>query len=289
MIMCLGLSGPSWAKLLAHEPVQVPHVEVEEDDDDEPAFRWQRPSLGSPNRQQSSNLYSLLPELLDEALTGPRLGSRRSGSGATNQAGNGNSLGVSPGRLGGGNAEDMGVLVNSLNELVGQLDRNPEALTAAGHPGSLSLSQLGTSMSRIKLLTGAAMVITALLMMIWHIVAWRGHSKDETLDEFDRRYFHVRFRRRMQTVAIFGALGILIPLGDRFAGWGYNSSVYTAYSGVVWVLSIWVLVLAAVHRFSTKRYLRSALTRLRRRQHELEKKLEYIVADSTTGSASAEG
>ena len=295
MILCLGFSGPSWAAVPAYDPIQIPRVEKgddrveEDDDDDEPARLLLRPSRDSRNRQQSNNLYSLLPELLDEALTGPSLGSRRSRSGATSRAGNGESLGVSPGGLGGGNVEEMGLLVDSLTDVLGQLEMNPESLTASGQSDSLSLSLLGASISRFKLLTGAVLVITAFLMLVWHVVAWRGHSKDETLDEFDRRYYHVRFRRRMQTVAILGALGILIPLGNHFASWGDNSSINAAYSGVVWVLSIWVLVLAAVHRFSTNRYLRSALVRLRRRQHELEKKLEGVVADSAMGPASAEG
>jgi hypothetical protein len=181
--------------------------------------------------------------------------------------------------MGGDNLEDMGALVTSLNDLLGQLDRHGQTSLAPGQPDLLSINGFSTWLSRIKFVTAATLLVTALLMLVWHFVVWRRQRNDETLDSFDRRFYNVRFRRRMQTAAIFGVLGVLILMRGRFLVWGFGSTIDSAYSGVVWVLSIWVLVLAAASRISSKRYFPSALARLRRRQHDLEKKLESVVAE----------
>lgn len=251
---------------------------AEERDDDElkrEAARRRLSARSAERRKKSNNRYDLLPELLDEAL-GSNPTFPRSSRASRRHEDDSNYKRI----------ESIGPLVNSLSELLGQMDTE-SAFTAAD--GELMTDRPPASFTReIKLAIGISLLASAAFTLVWHLLKWRGYRKDETLDEQDRRYYRSQFRRTMQMAAILAVLGLMIPFQRFFLSFWPGPGIDGLYWGLINLLSVWVLVLAVVNRISTNMFLPSALARVRRRQFELEQRFASItqannVSQSTSG------
>ena len=276
-IVYSSLAMPVMAATSHYAPPPEIRAEEERDDDElkREAVRRRLSARSAERRKKSNNPYDLLPELLDEALgsnpTFPRSSraSRRHEDDSDYKK-----------------IESIGPLVNSLSELLGQMDTE-SAITAVD--GTLTTENLPASFTReIKLAIGLSLLASAAFTLVWHLLKWRGYRKDETLDEQDRRYYRSQFRRAMQMAAILAVLGLMIPFQRFFLSFWPGPGIDGLYWGLINLLSVWVLVLAVVNRISTNMFLPSALARVRRRQFELEQRFASIahannVSQSTSG------
>ncbi|MBM82998.1 MAG: hypothetical protein CMJ78_20745 [Planctomycetaceae bacterium] len=108
-------------------------------------------------------------------------------------------------------------------------------------------------------------------MMYSHTQSWRRHKNDGSLDDFDRKHYYKRYRRRMQTSGLITLLGILIPIGDAPFVWGQRDEVLSsAYWLGVLILLMWIIVMALGDMTSSRLHGNVAMARIRQKQRELE-------------------
>lgn len=118
----------------------------------------------------------------------------------------------------------------------------------------------------------------------WNRSEWKREKNDSGLDEFDRRHYHARYRRRMQTSAILMLLGILIPIGDRLIVQKVAPGITTVFWLGVLALLFWVVVLAFGDMAATRAHAHVALSRVRLKQQELEKRANELRNQSRESS-----
>jgi hypothetical protein len=100
------------------------------------------------------------------------------------------------------------------------------------------------------------------LFVRWHVKEWRLEQADASLDEYDRKHYYARYRRRMQTSGMLILLGILIPLWD----WLWERQFVAAGTAVgfsVFQLDGWVIVLALADMLATKNHSQVAMAKVR--------------------------
>lgn len=97
------------------------------------------------------------------------------------------------------------------------------------------------------------LLLAAAGLMVSHVRIWRAFQ-EQSLDEEDFDYRRRQFRRRMQTSAMLGLLGIAMPLGCFLTEWirsGWFAALY--WCGVMGV-ACWVGLLALVDIWATKHH-----------------------------------
>ena len=135
---------------------------------------------------------------------------------------------------------------------------------------------------------GAALVVGGLIMMRRHRVTWYEEKNDPGLEDSDRDYYFRRYRRRMQTSAMIALIGLLIAVGDAvlprlIVNQQRAMLVFGVYWGAVLLLTGWVIAMALADMLSASAHTRAALSRLRSKQHELEKELDDVRRRGSNG------
>ena len=126
---------------------------------------------------------------------------------------------------------------------------------------------------------GAGLALLGAWFLRLHWQAWRGHQADAALDDADRSFYRRQFRRRMQASGIILVIGVMLPIGDSLIPWRReDASVATLYWLLVLGLTCWVLLLAMGDLLSTRAQSRAALSRLQRRQRELQEEADRLRA-----------
>lgn len=90
------------------------------------------------------------------------------------------------------------------------------------------------------LLVSAAVVFGSLVLLAWHVKAWR-EADHGGLSERDYEFFRRQYRRRMQSSGMLGIIGLLI-LGHL---WVRDNSMLALYWTGVLGLLVWTVLLAA--------------------------------------------
>jgi hypothetical protein len=80
-------------------------------------------------------------------------------------------------------------------------------------------------------------------LMAWHVRA-RKRLPAAEIDALERGFRRRQFRRRMQTSAMLGVLGLAIIVGQLLLLWATSAIVVAIYWLVVVVLVVWMLLLA---------------------------------------------
>jgi hypothetical protein len=133
---------------------------------------------------------------------------------------------------------------------------------------------------------GGTLLLVGGLFLRWNVREWRAAKQDGGLGSRDRLHYYRRFRRRVQTSAVLILLGVLLPVTllvlESNAGPAVKSAVFLA----VILLTGWLFLLALVDMAATRAHSRSALTEIRARQQELERRLAKLKSRSSNGKGS---
>jgi hypothetical protein len=134
---------------------------------------------------------------------------------------------------------------------------------------------------------GMVLVIVGSILMRSHVISWRGQKNDSSLDDADRKHYHARYRRRMQTSCLIAILGILLALGDTFVPAKEQPLLFTIYWLSVLLLAAWVAVLGVGDLISTGAHSRAALARVHRKQRELEREVNKLRSRGSNGHSAS--
>lgn len=97
------------------------------------------------------------------------------------------------------------------------------------------------------------LLLAAVWMIVSHMRTWRGLQQEELdAEEFD--YRRRQFRRRMQTSAMLGVLGVAILVGHPLTLWLDSPAFFLAFWGVIVLVVLWMCLLALVDMWATKHY-----------------------------------
>jgi hypothetical protein len=145
---------------------------------------------------------------------------------------------------------------------------------------------------KASLTMGIALILLGGWLIRWHRAAWERHRDQEagahreTGDDRERRHYRLQFRRRIQVSALLILLGVMIPTGDWLMVQRRNPMWITVFWIAVLVLSLWIMLLAAVDWLSTRLYVRvtrATLAEIARKQRELEAEVERLRSRGSNG------
>ena len=131
----------------------------------------------------------------------------------------------------------------------------------------------------------AFLVIASLWMIKKHIHVWRAARADESCEPHELNYRRRQFRRRMQTSGILGILGIAILVG-YFIKQPMAIVVVAVYWMTVFLMVVWLLVLACFDAISTQQYVRRIQRRNESQQALLEAKLRRAKKEASSAGTS---
>ena len=132
---------------------------------------------------------------------------------------------------------------------------------------------------------GAGLIAVGSLFMRWHVKEWQREQVDPALDEYDKNHYRARYRRRMQTSGMIVALGILIPLWDWL--WERQFVIAgTIVAFLVFGLLAWVILMALGDMYSTRSHSQVAMSKVRQKQRELERKVAELRGQAGDGPSS---
>jgi hypothetical protein len=98
-----------------------------------------------------------------------------------------------------------------------------------------------------------ALVAFAARMIRSHAIAWRALEGDSSLEPCERQYHHRQLRRRFQTSAMLGILGIAVLVGQLLRP-PVPRAVILAYWAATVLLSSWIVLLAVADMVSTRMF-----------------------------------
>lgn len=103
------------------------------------------------------------------------------------------------------------------------------------------------------ILVSVLLLLAAVGLMISHVRAWRAfQQQDLDPEEFD--YRRRQFRRRMQTSAMLGLLGVALSVGYRLTVWLGPEIFVTVFWIAVMLVACWVALLGLVDIWATKHH-----------------------------------
>ena len=122
-------------------------------------------------------------------------------------------------------------------------------------PWTLNLKSMNLSSIASVLVVTVILLLAAAGMIFSHIRVWRDFRQEELgPEEFD--YRRRQFRRRMQTSAMLGILGVAIFVGYVLTLW-LNSPTFTVVYWIAIILAlVWTCLLAMVDIWATKHHFR---------------------------------
>ncbi|MEX0703044.1 MAG: hypothetical protein WD069_13195 [Planctomycetales bacterium] len=125
-------------------------------------------------------------------------------------------------------------------------------------------------------LFGAALAIGGVALLRWHRRSWARQRTDAAATELDLRHFHRQFLRRTQVAGMLVALGVLIPLGVAVIDWQGRPAWWAVFWLGVLLLACWMSLLAVGDMLSQRAHSRVELSRIRRKQRELERQIAEL-------------
>ncbi|WP_157605956.1 hypothetical protein [Schlesneria paludicola] len=124
------------------------------------------------------------------------------------------------------------------------------------------------------LLFGGLLVACAIVMGVF---VWRSRrSLDEVVENDDSARLHAdrQFRRRMQVSVMLGTIGLMIPIGDQLDQvFIRRPMLFFVWVGCVFVLVLWMVLMALGDWLSTFAYTAVARANLRHERRELEEEI----------------
>ena len=111
-----------------------------------------------------------------------------------------------------------------------------------------------SSIASVVLLT-VILLLAAGGMIFSHIGAWRGHQQ-EKLEPEEYDYRRRQYRRRMQTSAMLGILGVAILVGYVLTLWLHSPAFTVVYWIAIILVLFWTCLLALVDIWATKHHFR---------------------------------
>lgn len=129
---------------------------------------------------------------------------------------------------------------------------------------------------------GAGLIAVGSFFMRWHVQEWRREREDPALDDYDKNHYRARYRRRMQTSGMIVSLGVLIPLWDWL--WERQFVIAGTIVGfLVFGLLAWVILMAFGDMYSTRSHSQVAMSKVRQKQRELERKVAELRGQAGEG------
>ena len=124
------------------------------------------------------------------------------------------------------------------------------------------------------LICGGVLLVIAALMAFF---VWRSrHTLDPALENDDVSRLHAdrQFRRRMQVSGLLAVVGFLIPFGDQCEPlMKWRPALFFLWILVVFILVLWMVVMALGDWVSTMAYSAVARSKLRHQRTELEEEI----------------
>jgi hypothetical protein len=110
-------------------------------------------------------------------------------------------------------------------------------------------------------------------LITWHISAWN-RLQDTKIDPSERVFRRRQYRRRMQTSAMLGVLGVAIFIGQLLISWVASQLVLVVYWGGVLALLLWMALLAFADMVATSFYYGRQKTNYQIEQARLQGELQ---------------
>jgi hypothetical protein len=136
-----------------------------------------------------------------------------------------------------------------------------------------------------QMLPGLGLCLFGCLLIRSHRNTWKSQQDELELDDFDRRHFHRRYRRRMQASGLIVLIGALLIVGLLVI-----TKEQKLLFGVFWLgvllLTFWLILLAVGDALSIAAYSRSAQARLNEQRKILETELERLRSRQGNGHTS---
>ncbi|MEN6459232.1 MAG: hypothetical protein ABFC63_09905 [Thermoguttaceae bacterium] len=103
------------------------------------------------------------------------------------------------------------------------------------------------------IIVAACLTLASGVMMLSHVRTWRAFQRGGPYaPDFD--YRRRQFRRRMQTSAMLGILAVSLPIGVALTEWLRSGLFAFCYCLAAVLLVCWILLLAIVDIWATKRH-----------------------------------
>jgi len=133
---------------------------------------------------------------------------------------------------------------------------------------------------------GILLVIIGGLLYYWQRRGKERWSCEPSLTDEDLKGLNRQYRRRVQVSGLLILIGLLIPLGDWGIGWEKDDAlIATIFWLAVLGLTMWVMLLAIGDMLATGTRSRLAMSRLKRKQLELEQEAPRLRAASREGES----
>lgn len=123
-------------------------------------------------------------------------------------------------------------------------------------------------------------------LMVWHTMAWRGHQTEQ-LDDRELQFRGGQHRRRMQTSAMLGILGVAILVGQWLTVWAESRLFAVIYWGCVLLLLLWMALLAVADIVATQHHFSRMRTDVLIERARLQAEIHRIQAAETNGKVKA--
>lgn len=140
------------------------------------------------------------------------------------------------------------------------------------------------------LIFGGALIVISIILGLF---VWRARrALEPMLEQDDGARFHAdrQFRRRMQVSAMLATVGILIPLGDQLDKvFLKRPLLFFVWVAGVFVLVVWMVLMALGDWLSTIAHSEIARARLRFERRELEEQIRNYHASKNGHTLDAEG
>ena len=128
------------------------------------------------------------------------------------------------------------------------------------------------------LLFSAALIITSLILLGWHVKAWR-EADHGGLTQQDHDFHRRRYRRRMQTSGMLGIIGLLI-VGHLWVRENTTLAVY--WTGVLGLV-IWTVLLAVADFAASRLHLAPHVADQQTEHLLLQREIEKFRRESSPG------
>jgi small-conductance mechanosensitive channel len=125
-----------------------------------------------------------------------------------------------------------------------------------------------------------SLLAVAAALIAWHLLAWRKADHGGLTDE-DYRFYRSQFRRRMQTSALLGVMGLL-ALGDL---WITGTVARAALWSVMFLLLVWVLLLAAADWLASRLHFDKLLSASAVEHELLKREIEQFHREKNAGTS----
>jgi hypothetical protein len=130
------------------------------------------------------------------------------------------------------------------------------------------------------------LLLAAAGLIVSHIRSWREYVRLEAnAEDFD--YRRRQYRRRMQTSAMLGILGIAVPAGYLLTLWLDSGWFAVAYWTAIMGLAFWVVLLALVDIWATKHHFGRLRDKCFIERVKLEAELHHLQSIRGNGKAKA--